>query len=225
MSKPVITKPGARVRALLQTARFAARRMPIPLSIKLSMVSWLRQHPAFHAILTKGTSTPVPPQRPRDLSARDLADYAAQIFDISRTNIGANLEYVPHCDEAIDFTRSPLKLVAFYLPQFHPIPENDAWWGKGFTEWTNTAKARPLFRGHYQPHVPADLGFYDLRVPETRAQQAEMAERFGVEGFCYYHYWFAGKRILNRPFDEVVTSGEPKFPFCLCWANQTWSGV
>ena len=117
------------------------------------------------------------------------------------------------------------RVVAFYLPQFHPIPENDAWWGTGFTEWTNTAKARPLFRGHYQPHVPADLGFYDLRVPETRAQQAEMAERFGIEGFCYYHYWFAGKRLLNRPFDEVVASGKPKFPFCLCWANQTWSGV
>jgi lipopolysaccharide biosynthesis protein len=111
------------------------------------------------------------------------------------------------------------------LPQFHPVPENDEWWGKGFTEWTNTANAKPMFRGHYQPHIPADLGFYDLRVPETREAQAALARRHGIAGFCYYHYWFAGRRILERPFNEVLDSGAPDFPFCLCWANETWSGI
>jgi lipopolysaccharide biosynthesis protein len=118
---------------------------------------------------------------------------------------------------------SRARMIAFHLPQFHPTPENDEWWGKGFTEWTNVAKGKPLFPGHYQPHIPADLGFYDLRLPEARHAQAELAREYGIEGFCYYHYWFGGRRILERPVNEILESGEPDFPFCLCWANHSWN--
>lgn len=116
------------------------------------------------------------------------------------------------------------RLLALYLPQFHPTEINDKYWGKGFTEWRNVAKARPLFKGHYQPRIPADLGFYDLRLQEIQIQQAEMAKDYGIEGFCYWHYWFGnGRMILEKPLERVLESGKPDFPFCVGWANHTWS--
>ena len=125
--------------------------------------------------------------------------------------------------EVMELNDGKVKIIAYYLPQYYPFKENNEWWGKGYTEWTSVGRAKPLFPGHYQPKVPADLGYYDLRVPEVAEQQVVLAKEAGVTGFCYWHYWFGnGKVLMDMPMNRLLATGKPDFPFCMSWANHPW---